>query len=156
MIIKKIDKNQWEIKTKLTRIVLDGGASIGEFKIPGSGEYEVDEVEAEVIDGVYNFFTEDLEVVFIKEDKKDFSDEEIKKLSKCNILFLPVAGANTMNVKTALNLISEIEPEIVVPIYYTDLLNFSKSEGSASKELDELKIVKGDLTAEERQIVILK
>jgi hypothetical protein len=156
MIIKKIDQNHWEIKTKLTKITLNDGAIVGDFKIPGTGEYDVADVAVEVIDGIISFFTEDIETVFIRQDKKNFSDEEIKKLSKCNILFLPVAGAKTMDVKTALNLVSEIDPEIVIPVYYEDLSKFSKSEGSTLKEIEELKITKNDLTGEERQIIILQ
>ena len=80
----------------------------------------------------------------------------MKKISNCNILFLPVGGTNTMDTKSALNLVSEIEPEIVIPTYYDSLAEFIKSEGSELKEMDELKISKNEMDSEERQIIVLK
>ena len=156
MIIKKSDASHWEIKTKLTKITLDDGVTIGEFKIPGNGEYEIKEIEAEVTDGIYIFDVEDMNIVFIDKLKKTLSPEEIKKIEDSNILFIPISGKETMDTKTALSYINTIEPEIVIPIFYDDLLTLTKSEGSKITEMEELKIAKSDINAEERKTIILK
>lgn len=156
MIIKKKDKNHWQIKTQKTIIFFNENLGIGDFKIPGEGEYEVGGVEAEIFDGIYNFYTEGMQVVFVKENKSVFNPQEIKKLGDVDILFLPVAGRNTMDVKSALKLISNIEPEIVIPIYYDDLSKFTQAEGINAKEVEELKLTKADLSSEERQVYILR
>lgn len=156
MIIKKQSENHWQIKTNKTTISFNEATNINDFKITGDGEYEVGGVEAEVFDGIYNFYFENLQVVFIKENKKSFSSSEIKKLGDIDILFLPVAGKNTMDVKSAIKLMSDIEPAIVIPIYYDDLTSFTKEEGVNANEIEELKIGKEDLSSEQRKVYILK
>lgn len=156
MIIKKQSENHWQIKTNKTTISFNEATNINDFKITGDGEYEVGGVEAEVFDGIYNFYFENLQVVFIKENKKTFSSSEIKKLGDIDILFLPVAGKNTMDVKSAIKLMSDIEPAIVIPIYYDDLTSFTKEEGVNANEIEELKIGKEDLSSEQRKVYILK
>ncbi len=156
MIIKKQSDKHWIIKTQKTKIVFNETSLIDDFEIPGDGEYEVGGVQAEVFNGIYTFYVEGMQIVFIKHDKKQFSQTEVKKLGDINILFLPVAGKDTMDTKSALKLISDIEPEIVIPIYYDDLSSFTKEEGINAKEVGELKINKEDLSSENRQVYILK
>lgn len=156
MNIKKQSEKHWNIKTQKTSIDFNEVASINEFTIPGDGEYEVGGVQAEVFDGIFIFFIEGMQVVYIKKDKKEFSSSEIKKLGDIDVLFVPVAGKDTMDTKKALKLLSDIEPEVVIPIHYDDLSEFTKGEGINAKEVDSLKLSKSDLSSEDRQVYILK
>lgn len=156
MNIKKTDTNHWEIKNKKSTIFLNEAVAIDEFIIPGPGEYEVAGIEADVFSGVYCIDMDDMMIVYLSKDKKDLSADERKKIAECDILFIPVAGADTMKVKDALSIISDIEPAIVIPIYYDNLAEFTKSEGIDVKEVEELKINKEDISSDQRQVVILK
>lgn len=157
MIIKKTSQNEWEIKTKNSTIKLGSGVQIGEYQIPGTGEYEIGGIEVEVNDGITNIICEDLNIVFLCQNKKALTETELKKLSNINILFLPVAGNNTMSVKDSLATINEMEPAIVIPIYYDSLAEFSKFAGINTETLAQLKIAKNALPEEEeRKVIILE
>lgn len=156
MIIKKQSENHWQIKTTKATISFNDSTSINDFTIPGDGEYEVGGVEAELFDGVLSLYLENIQIVFLDHNKKQFTSAEIKKMGEVNILFVPLAGENTMDTKAALKLISDIDPQIVIPVYYKDLSEFTKDEGVNTEEVDELKINKDDLSIEQRKVYILK
>ncbi len=156
MNIKKTSTDRWELKTKKSVVLLGETIGIDSFTIPGPGEYEVAGIEAEVSKGIYCFDVEDMMIVYIAKDKKDFSADELKKLADCDILFIPVAGAETMQIKEALSVISNIEPSVVIPTYYDNLDEFSKSEGTNIEEIAELKINKDDIVADQRKVYILQ
>ena len=60
-----------------------------------------------------------------------------------------------MTTKKALDLVTKIDPRIVIPMLYSDLSEFMKGEGITDGELDVFKIKKIDLPEEERKVVIL-
>lgn len=155
MKIKKID-NQWHIETLKTKITINGGLVIRDFKIPGPGEFEIANVEVEMEGGIYNISTEDMLITYIDESKKNFTPQEIKSMEKSDILLLPVAGANTMDIKTAMDVISGADPAIVIPIYYDNIDTFLKTEGVKAETLNELKIAKQTITDEERKVIVLQ
>ncbi len=77
---------------------------------------------------------------------------------------IPVGGAVTIDAKKATEIISEIEPRIVIPMHYQipglkikldPLDNFLKVSGLPSEKTDKLKISKKDLPQEETKIIIL-
>lgn len=156
MNIKKLADNHWNIKTQKASIDFNENTSINDFVVPGDGEYEVGGIQVEVFSGIYIFYVEGIQVVYIRKDKKEFSSSEIKKLGDIDVLFVPVAGKDTMDTKKALKLISDIEPEVVIPIHSDDLSSFTKEEGINAKEVDILKLNKNDLSSEDRQVYILK
>lgn len=83
-----------------------------------------------------------------------------------DILCLPVGGKSVLGAEDAAELISQIEPRIVIPIQfkvpgstsgYSDVAAFLKEMGAKSSEtVEKLKIAKKDLPAEETQVVILR
>lgn len=156
MIIKKQSPESWIIKTQKSKITFNSSVLLDEFKIPGSGEYEVKGIQAEISSGIYTFYIEDLILIYLGKNKKDFTAEEIKKIAKSDILMLPVSGNDTMDTKTALKIISEAEPSIVIPIHYTNIDELVKSEAIKVEELEELKITKNDINKEERKVIVLK
>lgn len=156
MKIKKQDQNHWTIETQNTKITIDGGVTIRDFKIPGPGEFEIDEVEVEASEGIYLIDVEDATVAVVSENKKDFSDKDYKMISNSDILFIPVAGKNTMPTKTALKVISDCDPSYVIPIFYDDLSSLEKEEGMKIETQEELKVTKNDMSEEERKVVALQ
>lgn len=157
MIIKKNSQDEWQIKTNNTIIALNHGMQVGDFKIPGSGEYEIAKVEIEASDGIYSFIVEDLSLIFIQKEVQEPSDLELKKLTNIDILFLPVAGKGTMTIKKAQDVINAIEPKIVIPIFYDNIEEFTKSSGISAENTSLFKINKNTLPEEEeRKVVILE
>lgn len=90
---------------------------------------------------------------------------ELAQLEGVDILFIPVGGNDVLTPARATELISQIEPRVVIPIQYKatggkanygTLEAFLKDMGAKSPEpLAKWKIQKKDLPADETQVVIL-
>ncbi len=54
----------------------------------------------------------------------DLSTETLERISDIDVLMIPVGGTYTIDAKTALKVISSVEPSIIIPMHYkTDDLN---------------------------------
>ncbi|MDZ7798888.1 MAG: MBL fold metallo-hydrolase [Patescibacteria group bacterium] len=94
------------------------------------------------------------------------SEKYLERLENVDILFVPVGGKNTLEAEQATKIISEIEPRIVVPMYYktpklkVDLESadkFVREMGLKEREvIDSLNIKKKDLPQEETKVFLLK
>lgn len=92
------------------------------------------------------------------------SQQEIEQFGPVNVLLVPVGGGNALNSAQASEVISRIEPSLVVPMHYqTDEVNmgleplekFLKEMGvSAVEEQDSLKVTSSSL-GDETSIVVL-
>lgn len=160
MQIKYKGGNHFEIKSKDLDIVLSDKVTINNFTFPGPGEYEKGGV---ILNGIidqdntiYTARVEDMNLCYLGNIKNDLSEEEIKQIGNVDILFLPLGEMDTIDLKIALKLLSKVDPHIVIPMLYSDLTEFKKSEGITDGEVDILKIKKSDLPEEGRQVIILK
>ncbi len=100
--------------------------------------------------------------------QKELTSEQLEQIGDVDILMVPVGGKFTIDAKGASEIISQIEPRIVVPMHY----NLPRSKSNA--ELDgvdrflkvmgeediapekKLKITAKNLPAEETKIVVLE
>jgi len=135
------------------------------FDLPG--EYEVGGinifgVEAGEDNTCFIYLVEGMKVAHLGKLKTDLSDEQIEKINGIDVLFVPIGGAETIEVKKALNVISQIDPKIVIPMYYQAeddqaVSEFAKEEGVTQAERKEqIKILAKDLPVDERCTYILK
>lgn len=46
------------------------------------------------------------------------AQEQVEKLSICDVLLIPVGGVYTINAKDAPEIISQLEPKIIIPMHY--------------------------------------
>lgn len=159
MQIKYKGSDSFEIKSKDLEISMNGDIIINGFGFPGPGEYEKSGV---ILNGIadndntiYVARIEDMNVCHLGRIKRDLSEDEIKQIGDVDILFLPLGGDGTVELKVALKLLSKIDPKIVIPMLYDNIEEFKKSEGATIEDLEVLKIKKSDLPEEERQVVIL-
>lgn len=95
------------------------------------------------------------------QDKLD--DNQIEEIGDVDILMIPVGGSYTMNYKEAVEVISQIEPKIVIPMHYKikDLNmdidgadKFIKELGLTPDKVDKFKINKKILPTEELGLVM--
>lgn len=154
MIITWQGGHDFTLKTKGTNVVLSDKPKLGELVIDEPGEYEVAGVQLDWIDGVIQVYLEGINVGHIKKGQV-FSDEELEKLNGIDILLIGVGGGEFAETKTAVNIVSQIEPSVVIPMYGANLEEFTKQEGSASEPMDEYKVTKADLPVDGRDIIIL-
>jgi len=154
MIIYWDGQENFTIKTKANSVKIGGKIQLGDLEIIEPGEYEVGGTQVELIDGVIQIYAEGIALSYIKKGKI-FSDEELEKLNGIDILLIGVGGGDFTETKTALAVINQIDPKIVVPMHQGNLQEFAKEEGVTTQGLEELKISKADLPQEERQVIVL-
>lgn len=154
------------------------------FKISGPGEYEIQATEilglAATSNGscfsdinrltIYQILIDGISLVFLGTISK-LTQNLVESLGAIDILFFPAGGKVSIEPKEANNVITSLEPKIVVPIHYAGgektvsenrqnglgtLENFLTQVGRIPVEnLDKLQVTK-DKLPEEVKIVVLK
>ncbi|MEI6498395.1 MAG: MBL fold metallo-hydrolase [bacterium] len=160
MQIQYRGSDNFDIKLKDTILKLGSRVSIDDFVLPGPGEYEKRGISVFAIPDdqniIYTIHAEEMTLCFLGHLSRDLNEEETKQIGNVDILFLPLGAENTIELKKALNILSKIDPRVVIPMLYTDIEEFKKSEGVADGEFDVLKIKKSDLPDEQRALFVLK
>ena len=163
MQIKYLGDEKFEIKTATTKISLNrDGVLVEDFKVKSPGEFEHKGVSVQGIDPdegndtIYLCTIEDMTLLYPALLKEKISEEAAKAIGDIDILFLPLGEEDSLKVKEAQKLISDIDPRVVIPMLYSDISEFKTVEGIADGEVDVLKIKKIDLPQEERKFYILK
>lgn len=150
------------------------------FVINCAGEYDIKNVLIEGVDSfhdeqegaergkniIFRFEIEDISIVHLGDLGKVLDSAQLEKLAGTDVLLIPVGGKYTINAKQAVEVISQVEPRIIIPMHYkTDDLKiegldevdkFIKEMGITPTYEDKLKISKRDLPSEEMELVILK
>lgn len=154
MIIHWDGGKNFSIKTKTLTAKIGEKNQLGDLEIIDPGEYEVGGVQIETTDGIIEVYAEGICIGHIKKAKL-LTDTDLEKLSGIDILLIGVGGGDFSETKTALQVIGQIEPSLIIPMYSQNLEEFTKEEGVASEGRDELKISKAELSTDQRQVVVL-
>ncbi len=148
------------------------------FVIDCAGEYDFKGVLVEGIDSfhdnkngeergrniIYRMEIDDISVAHLGDLGAPLDNSQLEKLVGTDILLIPVGGKYTLDAKAAVEVISQIEPRIVIPMHYkTDGLTieldsidkFIKELGIEPTYEEKLKISKKDLPQEDMELVIL-
>lgn len=155
MIINWLGDENFRIKSKNLIVKIGEKNYLGELEISGPGEYEVSGIQMEIFDNIIQVYVEGLTIGHIKKGKI-LSDLELQKLNGINILLLGVGGKKFSETKIATELINQIEPNLVIPMYVDDLNDFEKAKEASKDAKDELKISKTDLPEEDYNVIVLK
>jgi L-ascorbate metabolism protein UlaG (beta-lactamase superfamily) len=146
------------------------------FLIENPGEYEIKEVFIQGISAgekntIYTIEAEGIHLCHLGNlNQKELTAEQLEKIGDTDILMIPIGGVYTISVKEATEIMSQIEPKIIIPMNYQipklnppaggklDTLDkFLKALGIKHIEpLNKLSIKKRDFSEEEVKIVILK
>lgn len=156
------------------------GTTGAPFVISGPGEYEVkgvfvygipswhdkSEGKEKGSNTIYRIQMEGISVVHLGDLGHTLSEEEVAKLDGVDILLVPVGGHFTVGGSEAAEVVSQLEPRIVIPMHYKipglkmdvdPVDKFLKEMGASKAEkLPKLKIVKKDLPQEETKVVLLE
>jgi len=151
------------------------------FLISGPGEYEVKEVTVQGISSfhdnsggkergmntIYTIEAEDIRLCHLGDlGQKELTPEQVEKIGEVDILMIPVGGIYTIGAKEAVKIMSQIEPNIIIPMHYgipklkiklEGIDKFLKTMGIKKIEpSSKLSIKKKDISPEEAKIIILK
>lgn len=145
-----------------------------EHSLSGPGEYEIGGVfiigiPTELKDGddhntLYLFDYEGLTIAHLGDMHKVPTQAQIEALEQVHILLVPVGGGNSLNASQASEIVSMLEPNIVIPMHYQvegidleleGVERFLKEMGVAEAPIENsLKISVSNLP-EETQVVLL-
>ncbi len=115
---------------------------------------------------MYRILVEGMSVAFLGALARRITPHEVEAFDNIDILVIPVGGGDVMDSKTASETIAEIEPRIVVPIYFdlpgiktrlTGVDAFCKSLGVCKRQdANKLKLTKKDLPSEDLLVAVLE
>lgn len=113
---------------------------------------------------IYKLINENISVAHLSAISETLTNEQLEKLGNVDILFVPVGGNGSLDYKKASEVTFQIEPRIVIPMYYKsegqktnlgDVNDFIKHCGLKSETIDKLKISRKDLPVENTKLIIL-
>jgi L-ascorbate metabolism protein UlaG (beta-lactamase superfamily) len=96
--------------------------------------------------------------------EKNLDQRQIEELDNVDVLMVPVGGGPVANAETAISIVNEVEPKIVIPMFYKtpglnikleSLERFAKELGGKGEEMEKLLIKKNDLNEDKTRFVIL-
>ncbi|KKQ62048.1 MAG: Zn-dependent hydrolase of the beta-lactamase fold-like protein [Parcubacteria group bacterium GW2011_GWE2_38_18] len=148
------------------------------YIIDAPGEYEIKDVAIEGVevfhdekDGkergnvvAYRIDMDDIKIVHLGDLGHTLSSKQLEVLAGVDILLIPVGGKYTIDAKKAVEVVSQIEPRIVIPMHYKvdglkedieGVEKFIKELGVKPRMEEKLKISKRDLPQDDMELVIL-
>ena len=149
------------------------------FVVQGPGEYEIKGISIWGISSfhdkkmgsqrgkntIYVYHLDTLRLCHLGDLGHKLDDSQIERIGELDILMIPVGGVYTIDAKEAVQVVSQLEPKIVIPMHYkTKGLAFElgslneflrEINEKETKPVKSLKISKATLP-EERKVVWLK
>jgi len=154
------------------------------FIVDGEGEYEIKKVSIRGIESchdnnkgadrgfniIYVIEMEDISICHLGDlGQETLASNQLEKIGRVDILFIPIGGVFTIDWKSANNIISQIDPRIIIPMHYKipggigdlkkldDKEKFCKEHGIQSNDIvEKFSIKKKELPQEDVKVVILK
>jgi len=154
------------------------------FLVDSAGEYEIKKVTVRGVESyhdnmngkergsnvIYVIEMEDITICHLGDlGQNSLQDKQLEKIGPIDILLIPIGGVSTIDWKESNNIISQIEPRIIIPMHYKipevagdllkldDINNFAKEHRiSPNDAIDKFNIRKKDLPQEKAQVTIMK
>ena len=135
------------------------------FLVEGIDSYHDEKKGAERGNNIiYRIEIDNISVVHLGDLGQILDSTQLESLVGTDILLIPVGGTYTLDAKKAVEVISQIEPRIIIPMHYKTkglkmdldgVDKFIKELGLVPSYEDKLKINKKDLPQEDQELVIL-
>ena len=160
------------------------------FLITGSGEYEASGIFVNGIPAFHNdkklapaeagdqkqnentiyiIQIDGIKICHLGDLNNQLTNEQLDLIDGVDILMIPVGGVYTIDAKKAVKIVEDIEPRIVIPMYYQipnlkvakeglkDVKDFAKEMGIKEiKKKDSLKVKKDKLPQDKTEAMILR
>lgn len=114
---------------------------------------------------IYHIMIDDLRIVHLGDLGQDnLTEAQIQEIDQTDILLIPVGSTYTINAKEASNIVSQLEPKIVIPMHYMlpglkfnldPVENFLKEMGAEGTVVEAKLSITKDKLPEETQVVLL-
>lgn len=116
---------------------------------------------------VFAFTMDGIHLVHLGDLGHQLDDSAVERIGQVDVLMIPVGGAFTITAKGAVEVISKLQPRVVIPMHYdvpgldipkklTGVDAFLKEAGSKAVKLDKhtWKVKQKDLPAEDTEIIV--
>ena len=147
------------------------------FIINSAGEYDIKGIMIEGVESyhddkqgaelgkniIYRIEIDDITVAHLGDLSQALDNKQLERLVGVDILLIPVGGIYTLDAKKAVEVVSQIEPRIVIPMHYkvkglkiniNGVDKFVKELSIKPTYEEKLKISKKDLPAEDMELII--
>ena len=81
--------------------------------------------------------------------------EQLEAIGDPDILIIPVGGQSALDVKAAAQLITQIEPKVIIPVQFESPDKFVKEIGLPVQKVDTLRIAKKQLPVDQTVLYVL-
>ena len=148
-----------------------GEYEVGGISVFGTPTYHDNKQGAERGENtVFRIVIDEIKVCHLGDLGHELSNEQLEEIGEVDVLMVPVGGIYTIDAKTAVAVIQQIEPLYVIPMHYktaahssqgaedekwTMLDAFLKEYGSTPTPVAKLNVEKGKLP-EETELVVLE
>lgn len=115
---------------------------------------------------MYYIKAEEMHILHLGDIGHPLTDDQLERISKVDILFIPVGGTYTINADKAIEIIGQLEPRIVIPMHYMipglkddkmdPVEKFIKASGLPAEKMDKFKIAKKDLPQDTTRLIVLE
>ena len=150
------------------------------FIINSAGEYDVKGISVHGVESfhdtkegkdrgpniIYRIEIDDISIAHLGDIGHILDAKQLDLLVGTDILLIPVGGKYTLDAKKAVEVVSQIEPRMVIPMHYSvpglkidgidGVDKFIKEMGIKPTEEEKLKISKKELPQEDMELVIMK
>jgi len=112
---------------------------------------------------IYVYKAEEMTIAHLGDLGHVLTDAQVEAIGDIDILMIPVGGMYTIDAKTAVEVIGQIEPKVIIPMHYKvpglgipvdGVEKFVKELGLDAEKVDKYKISKKLLPAEEMKLVV--
>lgn len=114
---------------------------------------------------IYRFEMEQMRIAHLGAIDRPLTNQELESLENIDILILPVGGGRVLNPQQAVEVIEQVEPRVVIPMFYGlpglkeelgDVESFCSALGTCRRETtSKFKITKKDLPEDDMLIMVL-
>lgn len=167
-----VQSHQGDDTDNLDAIIPEHDSHKKPFIVDHAGEYEVQGVfvtgvmatkKDGTIHTIYRFDVEGMHVGFLGSLDRTLSTKELEAMGAIDILLLPAGGNAVLSASGAAEVIAQIEPRIVIPLYVSsaegdgcgDVASFTREVAAPTETVTKYKIVKAGLPEEDMQVVVL-
>lgn len=128
------------------------------FVVTGPGEYEISGVSIFGIPSgkntIYIIDVDDLRLVHLGDLGHKLTETQLEEINGVDVLFVPVGGGDALDSQKAVEVVTQVEPKIVIPMH-SPIEDFLKLIGAEETKPVQKLVISKEKLPEERQVVVL-
>ncbi len=144
----------------------------GEYEVKGAiitgvaGFHDSNEGQERGMNTIFHFYMDGLNIVHLGDlGQPKLTEEQVQTIGQTDILMVPIGGVYTINSQGAAQVISQLEPKVIIPMHYNlpglkveleGRERFLKEMGAEESVETPKLIITKDKLPDEPQVVVLK